>query len=184
MMQMLSAGGYPCFGEFPAFEPEEVGFGRDADTVLKLAHGKAVKILDPQLTNWPDLMDVRVIWMDRDRNEQARSQVKMMNLMGGMNIPSGAAKRLSQSYGPDTAEALGAFREIGILPLRLRFEDVLLNRWRTAIKVADHIGVALNMMDMAKAVIPRPPQCAPAMDIEMFLCERAAKKEGNESISA
>ena len=172
VMQMLHAGGYPCFGEGPGFEPEEVSFDRDPVTLLPLIDGKAAKILDPQRTEWPDLMNARVIWLDRDRTEQAKSQVKFLCQVAGIDVPQGTAKRFSQSYGPDTARAMGAFWDIGILPLRVRFESILMFRYEEARRIADHVGGNLDIEAMAGVVIGRHPACRPDIAIELHLIDQ------------
>ncbi len=172
MMQMLQAGGYPIFGEFPAFEPEEVGFERKPETLLPLIEGRAAKILDPQLTRWPDSMDVAVIWLDRDRNEQGRSQVKFMRACGMSMIPTNAWKRLAASYGADTAAALRLFRDRGIEPLRISFDELVVSPFVSADRIASHLGVKLDEVAMCQAVIRRQPRCQEGMEIEFELLSR------------
>ena len=48
LMQMLEAGGYPCFGEGPGFEP-----CMPDDIPWNEVKGKAVKVLDPQYGKFP-----------------------------------------------------------------------------------------------------------------------------------
>ena len=168
VMQMLQAGGYPCFGGFPDFEPEELGLDRDIKTLLPLIGNRAAKILDPQLDQWPDMMDARVIWLDRDRNEQGRSHAKFLRLMCGIDIP-GTAKRFAQSYGRDTAVALGKFRDVGVLPLRLRFDDLVQSPRVAVLRIAEHLRTKLDLEAMEAAVIPRDPRCRPDMSIEEYL---------------
>lgn len=180
---MLQSGGYPVFGEFPAFEPEETGFDRDPATLLPLIKGKAAKIIDPHLTKWPDMPNVRVIWLDRDRTEQAKSQVKFLRLIGGLSVPNSAIKAFSRSYGEDTAVCMAMFVELGIAPLRLRFESILGNPWSAAEAIKSHIGADwLNSEYMAGSVIRRRPGCQEGMDIEMSLCSASPQEILNGSV--
>src|SRR5690242_18079420 len=86
VMQMLDAGGIPCHGPFPAYEPDDVGVGRDLAKLLAIP--KAFKMIDPHRDAlFPSMQGVRVIWIDRDFEEQARSQVKMVETFGGFKVP-------------------------------------------------------------------------------------------------
>jgi hypothetical protein len=157
------------FGEYPAFEPEEVGFNRNPETLLPLISGRAAKILDPQLTAWGELDGVKVIWLDRDRNNQARSQVKFLRFMGAEGIPDNAWKRLARSYGSDTAKALKIFRDRGITPLRLGFEMLLNNPLQSVGQIESYVGVPMDRGAMADSVLDRDARCQPGMDIELRL---------------
>jgi len=170
MMQMLQAGGFPVFGDYPAFEPDEVGFSRNTETLLPLIEGRAAKILDPQLTQWPALPNVRVIWLDRDRNNQALSQVKFMRWVGAEGIPDNAWKTLARSYGADTSVALKAFKERGIEPLRVGFEMMITSTPMVTARVQEYLAVPLNRPAMHAVVRDRDTRCQPDMSIEESLC--------------
>ena len=151
-MQMMEAGGYPCFGEFPAFEPEETGFDRQLDTLLHLIEGRAAKIIDPQINDWPDLHGVCVIWLSRDRNEQAASQLTFLRLIGGINPPPGTKRNFSKSYGPDTAEALRRLTKAGATVLQLQFEAILANPWNSADSIRSFVGVPMDVEKMGNYI--------------------------------
>lgn len=170
MMQMLQAGGFPVFGDYPAFEPDEVGFSRDPETLLPLISGRAAKILDPQMTTWPDILNVKVIWLDRDRNNQALSQVKFMRWIGAQGIPDNAWKTLARSYGADTAAALRAFKDRGIRPLRVGFEMLITSAPMVTDHVQEYLGVPLDLAAMHAVVRDRDTHCQPDMSIEESLC--------------
>lgn len=83
MMQMLSAAGVPCDGEWPAFEVDtmmEAGFDADA---FSRRRGHAVKMIDPARLAPGAMPHHVVIWMQRDFGEQARSQIKFAAVVGG-----------------------------------------------------------------------------------------------------
>ena len=171
MMQMLQAGGYPTVGYYPAFEDECVGIDADMFALLRDSSGHAIKVLDPQMREWPSPMDTqtRVIWLDRDRNEQGRSQVKFLRLIGGIEgIPQNAWKAFAASYGADTAFALKTFRDRGLEVLRITFEDLILFPHSTALRVSEWIREDLDLERMAGAVIRRSPKCQPGVDIELL----------------
>lgn len=174
VMQMLQAGGFPVFGEYPAFEPEEVGFDRNSDILLSLISGRAAKILDPQYTQWGDLSNVFVVWMDRDRNEQARSHVKLLRTLGQMEVSDSVVRSMSQGYGKDTSKALNRLSASGAHVMRMTFEFLLSNPYEGAESIARHIHADLDIEKMAATVIRRHPSCMPDMDIELSLVSQGA----------
>src|SRR5882672_7379217 len=128
-LQMLRAGGFPCFGSAAAFEPEDVGIDRDMRELLPRIEGMAAKILDPQRTDsWPDKVnDTRVIWLDRNKKEQAKSQIKMVELMGGFSIHNRrqAIAGMAASFAPDREICMELFARIGAAVHIEKFEDIL-----------------------------------------------------------
>lgn len=175
VMQMMQAGGYPCFGNFPAFEPKETGFDRDINSLLKLIEGHSAKIIDPQINEWTDLKGVCVVWLSRDRNEQAASQLKFLRIIGGINAPPGSKRQFSKSYGPDTAEALRRLTKAGATVLRLQFEAILANPWSAAASIRNFVGVSMDVEAMAACRIERHPACQEGLDIEELLCARVIR---------
>ncbi len=76
-MQMLCAGGYPCYGAPPAFEVCNI----DRIPFATLS-GKAIKVLQPDNTFWPPKGEYHVITIQRDSQEQAKSMGKLLNYVG------------------------------------------------------------------------------------------------------
>lgn len=75
-MQLLYKGGYPCFGEYPAFEDYEIGQINYTENI-----GKAIKLVDTQL-QFPPTGAYYVIVLHRDFKEQAKSTVKFLRALG------------------------------------------------------------------------------------------------------
>ena len=169
LMQMLSRGEVPCVGEWPAFEPDE----SKAPTpgFIAASAGKALKILDPQRVGLPG--DVRVIWLDRDHAQQAKSHAKFLHLLMGLHIGREERRRLAASMVRDTHAAMVL---IGSRPLmRLRFEEVLASPRGTALllgEFAQHPG--FNVDAAAAAVHKRSPRCAEGLGMELSLIGVAA----------
>ncbi len=169
LMQMLSRGGVPCVGDWPAFEPEEA----KAPTAAFIAAcaGKAVKILDPQRVGLPG--DVRVIWLDRDHAEQAKSHAKFLRLLLGIEVDRMQRRRLVNSFVRDTHAALAL---IGSRPvMRLRFDEVLSSPESAAQLVGDftrHRG--FDVAAAAAAVHKRSQTCAEGLGMELSLMGAAA----------
>ena len=181
MMQMLQAGGVDCHGEFPAFEPPEVNLGRDIAALAAL--GKAVKLLDPHRdATFPELRGVPVIWMDREYAEQAKSQVKLLETLSGLHIPrrSAAIRGMAKSIREDRETCLDRFSDAGAEVFELRFESVLAYPYATARDVAAFLRLPLDQPRMARAVIPRSPQCQRDMALEISLCEGGARLSATE----
>lgn len=81
-MQMLHAGGYPCMGEYPAFECFDIG-----KIPWRECEGFAVKAVDAQLQNPPDSA-CKVIRLRRNLVEQCKSINKWNNLFGPLDLQS------------------------------------------------------------------------------------------------
>lgn len=172
-MQMLQAGGMKVLGDYPAFEPEAVSIGCDMRTLLPRIDGMAAKILDPHRAHWPDSLDaVKVIWLDRDRRQQAKSQVKMLQQMGGFAVPSQAWRGMAASLISDRALCLKVLLDRGAHVSFFRFENILADPKREAVRMNQFVG-GLDADAMAKQVLPRDPRCRPDLSIEISLCEEA-----------
>lgn len=174
-MQMLKAGGIACLGDAPAFEPEEVNIHRDMAKLLPKLEGMAAKILDPQRSKWPHCSGLRVIWLDRDRKEQAKSQLKMVETFGGVKIPrrSRAIRAMAASLIPDREECMDLFADIGAIVHKLRFEDILANPNEAARGIISFLELSINPAKMASAVRERGHECQPDMAMEYLLVEEA-----------
>ena len=74
-MQMLHMGGFPCFGNPPAFETymiEKIPWGE--------CEGRAVKLIDMH-RHFPPNGDYRVILLKRSLREQAKSINKFLRML-------------------------------------------------------------------------------------------------------
>lgn len=168
LMQMLHSGGVPCVGEWPAFEDSRVRSNVEP-SFIAACEGRAVKVLDPQRVGLPG--DVRVIWLDRDHRQQAKSHAKFLAAMTGHQYDRAGRRTLAASFVRDTHAAMVT---IGSRPLiRLRFEDVLRDPLLTACTVAEFIGVDMSVTEASRAVHRRAPACAPGLDMELSLMEGA-----------
>lgn len=169
LMQLLHSGGVPCVGEWPSFEDSRVR-ERVAPSFVAGCAGRALKVLDPQRVGLPG--DVRVIWLDRDHRQQAKSHAKFLAAMTGHQYDRAGRRALVGSLVRDTHAAMAT---IGSRPLvRLRFEEVLQNPLTTAFSLSQFIGVAMDIDAAARAVKVRSPECAPGLDMELSLMGAAA----------
>lgn len=170
VMKMLHHGGCEVFADsLASYEHNKVlASPGDVAPALTLVGNRAAKIIDPQRWSWPDRMDARVIWVHRDRREQAKSQIKFLRFCGMNGIPDTAWRDVERSLQPDAARALRVL--MGLCPvLRITFEGIL----SAPSSAASHIATFLlpernlDVAKMASVVIPRHPSCAPDCRIEM-----------------
>jgi hypothetical protein len=171
MMKMLDVAGVPVFADNQsAYESDLLSMDRNMAKMLPRLWGKAAKVLDPHrpdcFADWPNPCDARVIWMDRNHIQQAKSQIKFMRLVGGFQIPSQAWRRVADSLYPDTALCLKEMAARGVSIERVTFEGLLQYPLETSIRIADFLGMSLDVDRMAAAVIDRPVKCAPDLAIE------------------
>lgn len=153
-MQMLDAGGVPCQGEFPAYEPFPLG-----DIPWDKCHGTAVKLVDSHL-HIPRPGRYWVIRLRRDTREQARSFNKWTSMLFG-GRPIGIAK-LTNSFTRDYR----IIDEWALKQERLQifdFEEVLKEpRWAATL-LCRFLDRPLNTQAMAAAVVNRQPECYPGL---------------------
>lgn len=168
VMQMLAAGGYPVLGDFPAYEPEIANLDRNPEKLIRAASGNAVKVLDPQITEWPLGAFAKVIFVSRNHRQQAMSQVKFLRLVAGIPTPANAVDGFAASYKKSQIEFDVEFSDCEIL--RLTFEDIIMLPMNAATRINAFIGGGLKLMPMAKTVLPRTPHCKAGMEIELALC--------------
>src|SRR5690606_26619418 len=94
---------------------------------MALCRGKAVKVLDPHRHTPPSGFRYRVIWMRRNLREQARSLVKFLRLVGGVDIEPDRDVLRSFENGIEN-DRIAAHRKLRPLAdawQYLHFEDVL-----------------------------------------------------------
>ncbi|SFP62484.1 hypothetical protein [Sphingomonas rubra] len=96
IMQMLAVGGLPMVGIYPDFESEAAEHERGAAPSLWLSRtaGRAVKVLDPHLVPPPAGGAYRAIWLTRDLDQQAASQIKLIGAAPSRSMRRGTAQSL------------------------------------------------------------------------------------------
>lgn len=153
-MQMLHAGGIPCVGEWPAFEP--YGFEEIPWTECR---GKAVKLVDAHLQIPPD-GEYDVIRLHRDAQQQARSQIKFAQAILGRSLGT-SVNRMAKSFAADYAvidEWAKKHRT-----LHLYFEDIIRQPAATAAKLAEWLRTPVDIEKMAACVVKRKADCHPTL---------------------
>ena len=159
-MQMLSAGGYPCKGEWPAFEPFQIG--RIPWSECK---GFAVKLIDPQ-RRFPPPGDYRIIRLSRDLREQAKSFNQFNAAFGFPPVPAG---RLIKSFKRDYRVIDKWARRHRTM--RLDFETIITDTTHAAEMISTFVRAELDIEKMVACVVVRNPECHPGL-LELSLIQK------------
>ena len=181
MMQMLNAGGIPATGTHPSFEDDHANAAEFDSAWLAQQGSRAVKVLDPhrETVKLPPA-DYRVIWMDRDTNEQAKSHGKFLKVVMGLNLDRAQRRRFEGSLIADRSKAFRRLNGITNYPiLVMPFERVIENPARSAEEIATWVGdPVLDQEAMVRCVLPRSSKAQPDMSIEISLIEGATERGG------
>ena len=171
VMQILSAAGLPCLGEYPSFECDAVNIGRDIPKLLSM-RGTAMKILDPHQSEWPVRFDAKIIWLNRDPTNQAKSQIKFLRLASGMSIPGGAWRLIRSSLKVEKMDCCKWWNHCRTEPLFVSFEDLLLKPTRECMQIAAFVGAEYSNA-LPDCVLKRSPTCAKDLSIESLQIAQA-----------
>lgn len=171
VMQMLDAAALPVVvGEGPpAYEdPTQLGLIRDSRDYVQASawltglSGSFVKLLDPFRLKLPRAR-YSVLWLDRDYEEQAKSQLKLLHLLAGTPKPTQAGvRRIQRQLPKDRQASFRQWRRLGVAPTVLTFERLLLGG-----DVVDELAVWAGVPERADAmrdvIVPRHPACLPGL---------------------
>lgn len=145
--------------------------GCDMRIMLPKLAGKAAKILDPHRATWPDSFDAKILWLDRDSKEQAKSQVKFIQQVAGFDIPGNSWRAMRAGLRSDRMKCMVEIFDMEKQGLFLHFEDILDQPYVQAKRIAEFITptpISLGMISsMAGVVMLRTATCRPDMSIEM-----------------
>jgi hypothetical protein len=173
MMQMLYVGGCPVVCE----PGNELVSGECSDQLsalreiaLGLTDGKAIKCLDPHRFLLPPDKQYKIIWMRRNFKEQAKSITKFMQMLLGMRTSKRAAIREFEKSLP--IETRKCHRLLSGYPMiDVEFENLIHNPKQEAKRVADFIGMDLDIDKMAAVVFVRSTDCYQGM-LELELMKK------------
>jgi hypothetical protein len=177
VMQMLAAAGMSLTGPWPSYEDPIANMNgplmRGDKAAAESLDGKVVKVLDPHVGRLPK-WSYRAIWCKRTYKEQARSQVKLLNML--MGVPAGRddVRAFERSYPRDEPKAMAALRAAGAQEIMVvNFEDLVIHPSSEVSAIANFCGLPISARDaMVQAVHVRDPHCAPDMSMELGLMER------------
>lgn len=167
MMQMLAAGGVDCIGKFPDYEHANMTVSGLDQAWLNSLLDCAVKTIDPATVGLRRPSNSVVIWLDRDADEQARSQLKFLRA-AGMPVRISRINVRSQASGirRDRTRQRKPMRPDYGAMLDLRFETLVTASEWSASRVAGFLephGYTLDVEAMRLQVRERPPTCLPNM---------------------
>lgn len=178
MMQMLSAAGVRCCGEWPAFEPIELNptIAEIPFEFVEGMKGGALKLLDPHRVALPAGFAYDFIWMRRDYAQQARSFFKMLGVMfPGMGKDTlSNRQRMARGLAQDEPRAKRILQaHAGHRFHEVKFEDLLERSEMTVAAVAQMLGLAFE--PMYGCIIPRSSECYDGLlELELLNREREA----------
>jgi LPS sulfotransferase NodH len=160
MMQMLAAGGMPILsdGERQADTDNPRGYlewehikqlPKDPACIAE-AEGKAVKVISLLLLSLPEGHQYRVIFMQRPLPEVLASQDKMMRNRG----TAGANASIVGAAFEQNLRAVNAWLDSKtyVETLRIPYHEALQNAQATALKLAEFLGVSLDVDGMVRQV--------------------------------
>lgn len=174
LMRMFHAADVPCFfRDEVSYEHPDTLAPENFDDVLRQCPGQAVKILDPQYAKSLGELPAAWIWIARDPEQQARSQVKLLQFTG---VPVG--------FSAIPSMAAANLRDNAAIPLRLQkrpntrvmvisFEELLGLPYATSSAIVEFVGRDLDSKAMARIVKNRSPKCRPDMNEEIRLSKLA-----------
>jgi hypothetical protein len=160
MMQMLAAGGMPILsdGERQADTDNPRGYlewerikqlPKDPGCIAE-AEGKAVKVISLLLLSLPEGHEYRVIFMQRPLPEVLASQDKMMRNRGTAGAPASIVGAAFEKNLLATNAWLDS--KAYVKTLRVPYHEVVQNSKDTATKVAEFLGISLDVDSMAQQV--------------------------------
>lgn len=175
VMQMLAAAGVPHVGTFPDFEDMAVNPPAVTRAVLEALEPCALKVLDPHRAG-PIFagLNAVVVWLDRDRIEQAASQIKLARFARTGEVPPRATRRevramasVLDSDRTKSRAVLSPLQSIRISYENLIHEPLLIAHW-LADRLAE-VGYSLDPEVMAACVHKSTAVCAPGLGMEAAL---------------
>jgi hypothetical protein len=158
LMQMLKAGGLPVLTDGLRVADEDNPRGyfewepakrlpREPE-LIRMAEGKAVKIVSSLLWALPPGYEYRLLYMERPLAEVAASQVAMIRRHGGAAPLEGEA--LVRALAAHQQQVLALVRQIpGVALCTVRYHDVLADPFQQARRIANFLGMPLDCEAMA-----------------------------------
>ncbi len=151
-MQMLDKGGYPCLGKFPGFEEYPIG-----EVPWRECEGKAVKLIDSH-RQLPPKGQYHVIRLARDIDEQVKSHIKFMKLMGLHVRPERDWNALKINIVRDY-QIIDEWASKQVKSIIVNFENFIKDPLTTALFIKSEFDISLDCEAAASAIVDRDPKC-------------------------
>lgn len=165
-MQMLAAGGLRALGKHPTYEVPQAMLGSLTRDWLDQQQNCAIKILDPHrlAESVLNLPGQRIIWLDRNLEQQALSQVKFMRVVLEVPLNRKGVRGIESTLRQDTGRCHRLLSMVSVPVLRLRFEHLVTHPAGAAETIAAFLApLRLDIGAMARTVVPRSPFCLPGL---------------------
>lgn len=166
VMTMLRAGGIPTA---PGANTHSGEHPDPAQAIAAIAPGVAVKVIEPLVLNaaLEHLEGLRVVWMDRDLGNQAKSLRKFTRGVMGLHYTGHQLKRLKVQWVIDRPKSLDLWRLHGVVTIH-HFEEAIADPNVFARGLADVLPeYSLDVESMAAVVHDRGPECLPDLRFEL-----------------
>lgn len=169
MMKLLAAAGVPTLHEFATSMEHsgQISLATGDSAWMDKAEGKAVKLLDISKFPPPVGRKYRVIWMNRDPHEQAKSQLKFLDYLGfsGVTQDRQTVRRIAGSLKHARGIELATWRGRYRAPvLEISFEDLLAYRAAATMKVIGYLNLPARAQDaMLPLIVHRAPTNYPGL---------------------
>lgn len=176
VMQMLQAAGLKYAGDYPAFEHDAATSSDDHYRREAFSQFDAIKILDPHRFR-PVRGTHQAIWLDRDPEQQALSQIKFIRVVTRLPIAPDyrTVKKLMRSYRTDRPFAIEALKVAGADNIIfINFKELVSVPHAVAGRICRFLQIPDSHYVMAGVVRLRSPTAQPDMSIEMELMNRVA----------
>ena len=160
VMQMLDVIDAPVLGKPPWYEPSKTMAENYKPWWMKRQKGKFVKLINPQQFEFPK-RGYRILWLNRDPEQQFLSICKLQKAMGRRVIGSMHAGienlKANEILNLDLMESLG---DVHVM----RFEDLITDPHDAAGRIAMHFRLQADVDRMAAVVRQRETKVAEQME--------------------
>lgn len=167
MMRLIQAAGVPLYYDHEhSFETDKIQGLPERWQWMEECVGKAVKVLDPHEWTPPPFFNYRVIWMDRNAGEQAKSQAKMLRLVGGCRPKPDQVNRVARQLISERDAALKVVHRLAHNPvcdvMMVNFETLIEQPLVTCGAICGWLQISSSRADcMAGLIDKRNPDCLP-----------------------
>lgn len=129
-MQMLYKGGYPCLGDWPAFENFPIGH-----IPWNRTNGHAVKVVATHI-QFPPPGDYHVVRLVRDHKEQAKSMGKLLRTLANIPVTKDDIRRIQKSLAGDYKK-IDEWAQRQKSVITIQFGDIINHPHQVAEQLAD-----------------------------------------------
>lgn len=168
MMRMLHAGGLGVVAEnFQSFEDHRCTYIGPKDRWLEQVVGKAIKVLDLHRMYLPEGIKYKVIWMKRDYEQQAKSQIYFLKHVVRVPAKDKDWKKLYKSYPADEQQFIDKMAARNIEYKICLFEEVISDPYGQSLKLLYFLNNGVDAYKMSNIVKVRHPKWSGNLNEEL-----------------